>query len=145
MGCCGNKTHKPSFVQDAKKANEAHKPQINLVPPSHSLAENMLKAAKEQSNILAWFKDGVTGLAKCFVKEVKYNDTEIQQNRDVCRRCEYSTKKDGGLSVKSQCMGPDPQKRGAACGCFILCKTQVGECPLNKWTHLTINSKKQPE
>ncbi len=108
-----------------------------------SVAKRMYEAAKQQPNLIGWFKDGVTGLIKCALGKQDYTDVEIQQNRDVCRGCEHSTKNEkGDLTNKSQCMAPDPEKGGAPCGCIIMCKTQVGKCPLNKWTHLTINRDK---
>ena len=103
---------------------------------------NLLSAAKSQNNKIKWFKDGVSGIIKCLKEDVLYTDLDIQKERDVCRDCEYSTKdKNGRLTQTSQCMGIDPNT-GASCGCFILCKTQAGTCPLEKWktTPITINN-----
>lgn len=130
MGCssCGNKSpQKPSkLIMDDSVHNKG-------------VVSNMTRAVSSQSNKFRWFKDGVTGLFKCVVDTVEYTKEQIISNRSVCEGCEYSTKKNGKNFHTSQCMAPDPEKNGEVCGCFILCKTQVGKCPLNKWTTLTIN------
>lgn len=101
--------------------------------------KTLAKAASTQDNKVKWFKDGVTGILKCIGNISLYTDEEIGKNRQICRTCEFSTKVDGKLVANSQCEAKDP-KTGEICGCFILCKTQSGPpCPLNKWTHLTIN------
>lgn len=99
---------------------------------------NLVEAAKTQPDKIKWFKDGVSGIIKCIGEKQSYTDQEIIQNRDVCRQCEFSTKTDGKLTMNSQCMAKD--ENGQICGCFLLCKTSSGpNCPLKKWTHLTIN------
>jgi len=133
-----SKTPVESVVHDPKAANTV--PKVTKTFQSNPIV-NTFEAAASQSNLLLWFKDGITGLAKCFTNEIKYNDDQISAHRDICRKCEFSTKKNGNLTTGSQCMAPDPARNGAACGCFILCKTQVGECQLKKWTELTINGK----
>lgn len=100
--------------------------------------KNLVQAAKSQPKKLEWFRDGATKLLKCFNHDVIYTDSDIQSNRDACRLCEHSTKEGGKLTTLSQCMAPDPEKGGAACGCFILCKTQSGECPLKLWKSVPI-------
>lgn len=103
-----------------------------------SCTKNLKKAFSAQPERLSWFLDGITGLYKCLTQDVEYSKEQISANRDVCRNCEYSTKnKNGNIFVHSQCMAIDP-KTNAPCGCFILCKTQVGECPLGKWVTLTV-------
>jgi hypothetical protein len=126
MGCnCGNKK-KPNVFSKAK-----------------NIVDNLTQSFVEQPDKLKWFKSGVNGILKCVGEKVIYIDEEIQKNRDICRGCEFATKTDGKLTKTSQCMGPDPNKNGAPCGCFILCKTQVDpRCPLGKWgkfSDLTIN------
>jgi hypothetical protein len=102
---------------------------------------NIATAAKQQPNKFKWFRDGVTGLAKCVGHQSKYSDQDIKINRDACRNCEHSTKQDGKLTSMSQCMAPDPERGGAPCGCFVMCKTQSGDCPLKVWktTPITLN------
>lgn len=104
-----------------------------------AVGANLVKAAASQPDIVKWFKDGVNGLIKCAGNISIYTDEQIQKNRDACRECPHSTKTDGKLTMQSQCMAPDPNKNGAACGCIILCKTQTDKCPLGKWATLTIN------
>lgn len=102
------------------------------------VAKNLSAAATSNPDVFRWFRDGLSGIVKCVLGQQRYSDADIVKNRDVCRGCEYSTKtEDGKLTVQSQCMRPDPTKNNAPCGCFITCKTQVGEC--DKWTTLTIN------
>lgn len=138
MGCCGNNKNnvnlpKPMFDgQDVPRKVEPKTRQ--------SVMRSMYEAAISQPNKITWIRDGITGLIKCALGKQDYSDTDIQKNRDVCRDCEFATKNDKGeLTNKSQCMAPDPTKNNAPCGCIIMCKTQVGECPKKKWTHLTIN------
>lgn len=103
-----------------------------------SCRKNLAKAFKAQPDKLSWFFDGVSGIYKCVTGQKEYSDEQIKLNRDACRGCEYSTKNSkGNITVHSQCMAIDPETN-AACGCFILCKTQVGKCPLNKFIDLTI-------
>ena len=130
MGCCNNKGNPPSFAKS--------KPVMDSTP-QHSVVSNMVKAVKTQSNPLRWFKDGATGLLKCVTDETGYSHEQILANREACESCQYSTKKNGKVFTTSQCMAPDPEKNGEVCGCFILCKTQVGKCPLGKFTDLTVN------
>lgn len=112
-------------------------------PIINNPVKNIASAAISQSNVFRWFRDGITGLVKCFTGSSLYSDEDIIKNRDVCRECEHSTKTDDRLTLQSQCMAPDPQQNNAPCGCFITCKTQTGKCPLNKWTTLTISTDKQ--
>lgn len=100
---------------------------------------NLAMAAIKQPDIVEWFKDGITGIVKCMGGS-SYSDEQLVQNRNACRECPHSTKTDGKLTMQSQCMAPDPAKSGAPCGCIIMCKTQVGTCPLGKWTQITINN-----
>jgi len=110
------------------------------VNPKQSVIRNLIKAASSQPNAIKWFRDGVSGIIKCLEGNVLYTDSEISENRQVCQDCEFSTKNDKGkLTLSSQCMAPDPERGGAPCGCFIVCKTQSGSCPIHKWVHLTIN------
>lgn len=97
-------------------------------------AKNLVTAAISAPEIFSWFRDAITGIVKCFNKQQIYNDDNIIKNRADCGNCEHSTKTDGKLTVQSQCMAPDPNKENAPCGCFIVCKTMVDKCPLNKWT-----------
>lgn len=147
MGCCGGGKPKPSFSKIVTDLQEAKKLTNIPATPKQGIGPlaNLVKAMGSQSNKLLWFKDGVTGLAKCFANSTKYTDEQIKENRDKCRGCEYSTKENGKLTTMSQCMAPDPMRNGAACGCFILCKTQTGTCPKEKWTHLTISASKLPD
>lgn len=127
MGCnCGKGKSQKAVEQN---------PQI--VNPG--IVANMTKVVQEQPDKIKWFKDGITGLFKCITGDTKYTDAEIIINREACRTCEYSTKVDGKLTKKSQCMAPNPENNNAPCGCFILCKTQTGPCPLNKFVNLTIS------
>ena len=102
---------------------------------------NLVKAAIAQPDAIKWFKDGVTGLIKCIGHDTPYTDEQVINNREVCRGCPHASKTDGKMTVNSQCMAPDPTKNGAPCGCFIICKTQVGACPLGKWTQITVDKK----
>lgn len=131
MGCCDNKRNPPSFAKNAKPVMDP--------TPQHSVVSNVVKAVKTQSNPLRWFKDGVSGLLKCVTSDVSYSDEQIIANRAACGGCEYATRKNGEVFPMSQCMAPDPEKGGEVCGCFIMCKTQVGKCPLGRFTDLTIN------
>ena len=115
--------------------------QAQFIPsrtPQKSVVKNLFDAASQQPDKIKWFKDGVTGIFKCLVGDVKYSDANIISNRDICRQCPHSTKTDGKLTKKSQCAAIDP-KTNAPCMCIILCKTQSGDCPLKKWTPLTIH------
>lgn len=107
---------------------------------TQKVGSNLVSAFKQQEHKLAWFLDGASKIKKCLTGTQKYTDEGIIANREVCRNCEWATKNaDGELNIKSQCMAPDPAKNNAACGCFILCKTQTDVCPLGKFTSLTIN------
>lgn len=122
--------------------NSGPRPMFGGGPEKKNVVGNLLKAANDNPDKIGWFKDGISGLIKCVIGEKPYTDEEIQKNRDICRECPHSTKnEEGKITMKSQCMGPDPLKNGAACGCFILCKSQVGKCPIGKWTHLKVNGK----
>ena len=100
---------------------------------------NLTKAGLAQKSPFKWFKDGLSGLIKCLDGDLLYDDDGIKFNRLACKDCEYSTKDDNGnITLKSQCMAPDPKNNGAPCACFITCKTQSDTCPLNKFTTLTI-------
>lgn len=111
----------------------------SVVSSAVRAGRNLINAGKKQPDKLHWFKDGVSGLLKCFQHKTIYTDSQIQQNRDVCRKCEFATKDDNGeLTLSSQCMAPDPNNNNAPCGCFILCKSQSGQCDLKKWVHLTV-------
>lgn len=135
MGCpsCGNK----SSGLDGPTINNM----IN--PPKIGPLRNLIEAGGQQTDKFSWFRDGITGIVKCFTGQSKYSDEDIVKNRDVCRKCPHAAiADDGKLTNASQCMAPDPGKNGAPCGCFIVCKTQNGECPINSWTHLTINRDK---
>lgn len=130
MGCggCNKNQPKAMFEQQVKENNVAP-------------IKNMIKAGSKQSDKISWIRDGLSGIIKCLTGITKYSDPDIQKNREVCRNCAYSTKIDGKLVLKSQCMAPDPQNNNAPCGCIIVCKTQSGDCPLNKWVHLTLERK----
>jgi hypothetical protein len=118
MGCgCSGK----------KKVQEAAKAAVNLV-----------KAVVQQPDKIKWFKDGVSGIIKCVDGQTIYTDEQIVQNREGCRQCEHSSKVDGKLTATSQCTAIDPETN-APCMCFIICKTQVGTCPLRKWVDLTVS------
>ena len=135
MGCsgCGNKPQ-PSFPRiESRKIAE------NIDPGLRKSVREIVKIAKDRPDRLQWFVDGVTKLAKCVTGGKDYSDQEIVKNREACENCEFSTKKDGKLHTHSQCMAPDPAKNNQPCGCFILCKTQVGTCPLSKFVTLSIN------
>lgn len=96
---------------------------------------NIVKAGSQQPDKLMWFVDGLTGLIRSAGGSLHYDVSGVKSNRDSCRDCEHATKNGvGELHTLSQCMAPDPTKNGAACGCFILAKTEVGECPLGRWT-----------
>lgn len=159
MGCCGNSSNRgtPSFhpaqVQKFQAVSE-NSQFLNVNPPEEINDKvikvtnkpiparpilNLIKAGAGQENKVSWFLDGVTGLKKCVTNDVDYSKEQIESNRQSCKDCEYSTKKDGKITTFSQCMAPDPVKNNQPCGCFILCKTQAGKCPLGKWTDLTIN------
>lgn len=133
---CNKNSQKPSF--NIPKTNEPKNLNIPVAP-----IKNLKTAAVAQTSTLKWFFDGVSKLVKCYTGEKNYSDDIIRLNREVCKGCEFSTKnKDNLLTNLSQCMAPDPKKNNAPCGCFIICKSQVGECPAGKWTHLTLNNKK---
>jgi hypothetical protein len=124
MGCgCGG-----------KKVKEAAKQVV-------AATKNLVKASIEQPDKIRWFKDGLTGILKCIDGQTLYSDEVIVQNRNICRECEFSSKTDGKLTATSQCMAVDPET-GAPCGCFIICKTQTGKCPVEKWANLTISVSK---
>lgn len=100
---------------------------------------NLVQAANSQPDTIKWFKEGIKGIVKAIGVKSEYSDPDIQLHRDICRKCDHSTKsKDGQLTGFSQCMYPDPEKGGAPCGCFILAKTQAGKCPAKLWP-ITIN------
>jgi len=103
------------------------------------VAHNLLEAFKQQPNKVEWLKEGAMGIAKCITGDKSYSDEDIKKNRDICRNCEFSTKKDGKMTSASQCSRPDPNKNNAPCNCLLICKTQTGKC--DKWTHLTIEGK----
>jgi len=138
MGCCGNSKNNINVPKPMFSGQEVSR---KVEPKTRqSVMRSMYEAATKQPNKITWIRDGITGLIKCAIGKQDYTDSEIQKNREVCRSCEYATKNEKGeLTNKSQCMAPDPEKNGAPCGCIIMCKTQVGKCPLNKWTDLTIN------
>lgn len=137
MGCCGNNGPKPMFDNKPGGAPKV----VN-----RGVVGNLINAGVSQTKPFHWFKDGLKGIIKCMGLKAIYKDEQIQANRDVCRDCEHSTKNDEGkLYVYSQCMAPDPKKDGAACGCFITCKTQVDKCPQEKWALLSINGKTPPD
>lgn len=136
MGCSscgGNNYPKPTFPGLAQEAPKA------IIKPK-SMAGNFVEAASQQPNKFKWFRDGITGIVKCLTGNSIYSDEDIVKNRDVCRGCEHSTKQDGKMNIKSQCMAVDPATN-APCACPIVCKTQSGKCPLNKWVHITLTVK----
>jgi hypothetical protein len=138
MGCnCNN--NQSSFP----KNNEVKIPNRPSDTVKTSVISNLIEAGKTQENKLQWVTKGVNGILKSLTGETIYSDDDIQKNRDYCRNCQYSTKKDGKLTNFSQCMAPDPQKDGAKCGCFIEHKTRTDICPLKIWktVPLTINKK----
>lgn len=105
--------------------------------------QNFLKAAKSQhKNLFSWVIDGVSGIIKCIEGKTLYSDEGIENNRNICSQCEFATEKegDGELTLGSQCMAKDSQ--GKICGCFLICKTQTGICPLGKFIPLNINISK---
>lgn len=109
-----------------------------ILDNSKNPLKNLLKAASTQSDKIKWFRDGANGIIKCLTEDVAYTDEDIQKNRDICRNCQHSTKGKGDkLNMTSQCMAINPDT-GEVCGCFILCKTQNGECPLRKWNTIKI-------
>lgn len=131
MSCCGKS--RPSFPDRVMT-----KVADNIKDIPHTMRE-IVRVGKSQPDRLQWFIDGVTGLAKCFTNQTEYPKDQIESHRKTCETCEFATKKEGRIFTHSQCMAPDPENQNKPCGCFILCKTQVGKCPLNKWTQLTIN------
>jgi hypothetical protein len=133
-GSCGGGS-KPIFpAENARKNNHS----------IGGIVRNLSEAGSKAPNAFNWFRDGITGIVKCLTGTTLYTDEEIIKNRDVCRKCEHSTKNNKNeLSSKSQCMAPDPSKNNAPCGCFIICKTQTDKCPLSKWTHLTVDKNLQ--
>lgn len=138
MGCgsCGGNQPAPMF-SNVPKANQ-HQDTIKGV------LKNLGRAATSQNSKLQWFKDGLSGLIKCLNVKQEYSDEQIKANRSICLGCEYSTKRDNGeLFPQSQCMAPDPVKDGAACGCFITCKSMVDKCPLDKWTPTPLTVEKK--
>jgi len=150
VGCCGGS--RPMFpTQRAVKSSErpindpraVSGPSSGVaptVPSDKGLVANLIEAGATQERPLSWFLDGASKLAKCILKEPSYPDHQIRSNREACKNCIHSTKNTAGkVTTLSQCMAPDPAKDGAKCGCFILCKTQVGECPLKLWD-LTISA-----
>lgn len=139
MGCTscgGNKHERPTFSDLKRKGG----PKATII--SKGLVSNLVEAGKKQPDRFKWFRDGVSGIVKCLTGHSLYSDDDIIKNRDICRECEHSTKTDGKINIKSQCMAPDSEKDNAPCGCPIVCKTQTGKCPLNKWTHITVLGKK---
>jgi hypothetical protein len=162
MGCCGNVNNDnkpiPSFTTTQMNNGPKLTQQvIGTVPlfknnaiedkvvvpvsdrpiPNAPIA-NIISAGLSQKNKLSWFIEGVTGLKKCITNDKDYSKEQIEINREACKNCEFSTKSEGKVTTSSQCMAPDPAKDNKPCGCFILCKTQVGKCPLNKWIDITI-------
>lgn len=134
-----NLDHEDIIRPKFEKASEDRLKNMKQIP-----VQNLITAAKSQKQPFKWFRDGLNGIIKCLNSETIYSDEDIQKNRDACRECEFSTKNEkGDLNMKSQCMGPDPKLNNAPCGCFLLCKTQSGHCPLNKWstTPITISGK----
>lgn len=142
MGCgsCGGKRiDKPMFPGKPSKIPE--NPVNKTV--NTGILSNLKKAALSQDNMLKWAIDGLTGLIKCVTEDLLYTKEDVLSNRQVCKGCEHSSKNAKGLSdIDSQCMAPDPNNNNAPCGCFILCKTQVGKCPLGKWktTPITVDN-----
>lgn len=134
-GCGASKSIVPS-----KSSNSPDIPVEEKASQPSTILQNLRKAAESQPDKLKWFKDGATGILKCLAGVHIYDDEDIQKNREVCRNCPHSTKTSGKLVATSQCMAID--ESGKACGCFILCKSTQGTCPLNKWTTLTISQKK---
>lgn len=146
-GGCGGGQPVPIF----KSTIDAGKSIIKKIEPDNDkfkgtkpngIFSNLVAAGANQNNKVAWFFDGVAGIAKCIAGKTIYSDQEIKDNRQSCKDCEFATgkDKDGNLTIRSQCMAIDPST-GAACGCVILCKTQSSHCPINKWikTPITIN------
>lgn len=104
-------------------------------------AKNLLTVGAKQPNKIRWIKDGASGLIRSLGGALEYSPEDVQLNRDVCRQCEFATKDDNGvLNTLSQCMAPDEANNGVPCGCFILPKTEVGDCPQKKWTTLKISA-----
>lgn len=107
-----------------------------------NIVKNLYTAAKAQPNKLKWFADGTTGLIQSVGGIRDYTPEDVQKNRDTCRDCEFSTKNSSGkLNALSQCMAPD--HNGAPCACFILAKSENGDCPKGKYTTLRISAKSQ--
>lgn len=136
MGCssCKNKREMPGSILNVPTPRSDIKPR--------NVVSNLVEAASSQSDKFKWFRDGITGIVKCWAGQTKYSDEEIVKNRNFCRECEYATKEDGKITTKSQCMAPDPTKNGEKCGCFIVCKTQSGKCPIDKFTYITNSIRK---
>lgn len=130
MGCCGNKI--PAGRMKNFTAGEVEK---KLAEHGNfgQIINNMRLAAKTQRNLLKWLADGVLGLLKCATDTVIYTPEETIKHLTICTECEFSTKDaSGGLTPESQCLATDPVT-GEVCGCFIVCKTRVSKCPINKW------------
>lgn len=137
MGCTSCNQPKPSFP-DRNYIKQVAKPSENAGKGAFSAMKNIIKTAVNRPDKLSWFVDGLSGLIKCVTNQKEHSKQEIEYNRSVCGSCEFATKNtEGKLYTHSQCMRPDPEKNNQPCGCFILCKTQVGLC--DKWTELTIN------
>lgn len=130
MSCCGKKNIVP--------------PTFNAVPEPKKIQNNPIRnlteAATKQPDRFKWFRDGISGIIKCFTNAI-YSDKDIVNNRNTCSNCEYSSKNDNNkLTIQSQCMRPDPSKNNAPCACFIVCKTQSGYC--DRWVHITTSAQK---
>jgi hypothetical protein len=128
----------PSILQKNDDPDPSRVKMATNRPVGNNFLQNIVHAAVQQPNKVAWFVEGLTGLKKCVSNEVDLSPEQIQSNRETCKGCEFSSKTDGKVTTTSQCMAPDPAKGNKPCGCFILCKTQVGACPLNKWVNVTI-------
>jgi hypothetical protein len=84
------------------------------------------------------FVKGVVGLTKIALQIDLVDEPTIKARRDVCRRCEYSTKNKERLNTPS--LGLTNKSMCTECKCFIMGKSQLKqeECPKNKWAILTI-------
>lgn len=152
MGCggCGNNRIQPNHNTNSVSAPQSltlvDEHLLNNKVADQNVFKNLRQAALQQPDKLLWFKDGISKIIKCLKGKTLYFDEDIQKNRDVCRECQYSTKDSNGkLTLKSQCMAPDPEKNNAPCGCFIVCKTQTGFCPQKKWTTTVLTVKRDGE
>ncbi len=137
-GCNSNRQDKPAFAG----SHYPHKRTPQKESSTLGVVKNMASAAMKQPDFVKWFVDGATGLLRSLGGQLDYTPEDVLKNRAACKTCEFSTKDERGNSTAhSQCMAPDPNNNNAPCGCFILAKTETGECPLGKWktTKLTIN------